>query len=176
MQRSSTPFASASLPSAGTFAVFNSPPVTLGSDWPDPFWKQTSCVLQSSGPVYFTRMLLASSYPHLIVRLLTLIEINSSGSKDMHRSIYTSPLQSDIALFSQGVAIWINGTQPVTTWAGFRTTRNTFPFARLARTTLVDGSWSFLYHQMNSTTIAEEQRDESLKDWVFTEYITTSDS
>lgn len=94
----------------------------------------------------------------------------------MHRSSYTSRLQSDIALFSQGVAIWINGTQPVTTWAGYRMPRNTFPFARLARTTLVDGSWSFLYHQMNSTTIAEEQRDESLKDWVSTEYITISDS
>ena len=90
----------------------------------------------------------------------------------MHGSIYIHhPFSQILHSFPQGVAIWINGTQPVTTWAGFRTPRNTFPFARLARTILVDGSWSFLYHQMNSTTIAEEQRDEPLKDWVFIEYI-----
>lgn len=94
----------------------------------------------------------------------------------MDMSTYTSRLQSDIALFSPGVAIWINGTQPVTTKAGVKTPRNPFPFARLASTTLADASLTFLYHQMNSTTIAEEQWDGTIRDWVSTEYITISDS
>lgn len=94
----------------------------------------------------------------------------------MDMSIYTSRLQSDIAFFCPEVAIWINGTQPVTTVAGVKTPRNTFPFARLASTTLADASLTFLYHQMNSTTIAEEQWDVTIRDWVSTEYITISNS
>lgn len=77
--------------------------------------------------------------PRLIVRLLTVTEIDSSGFEDTHRSIDISRLQSDIVLFSHGVVIWINGTQPVTTWGGVKTPRNTFPFARLASTTLAGG-------------------------------------
>lgn len=94
----------------------------------------------------------------------------------MDMSIYTSRLQSDIAFFGPEVAIWINGTQPITTEAGIKTPRNTFPFARLASAILADASSSFLYHQMNSTTIAEEQWDGTIEDWVSTEYITISDS
>ena len=53
---------------------------------------------------------------------------------------------------------------------------NIFPFARLASVTLADESTTFLYHQMNGTTFAEEQWDASENAWVGTEYITISNS
>jgi len=53
---------------------------------------------------------------------------------------------------------------------------NTFPFSRLASVTSKDGSASYLYHQMNGTTLAEEQFDKSLNLWLPTVYITVSDS
>lgn len=38
-----------------------------------------------------------------------------------------------------------------------------YPFARLASVILADQSSTFLYHQLNGTTFAEEQWDTSLK-------------
>ena len=34
---------------------------------------------------------------------------------------------------------------------------NVFPFARLASVTTLDASFTYLYHQMNGTTFAEEE-------------------
>lgn len=53
---------------------------------------------------------------------------------------------------------------------------NEFPFTRLASVTLTDGSATYLYHQMNGTTFAEEQWDDTLRTWLSPEYITVSDS
>ena len=47
-----------------------------------------------------------------------------------------------------------------------------FPLTRLASVNSADKSTTFLYHQINGTTFAEEQWDESLKFWVATEYLT----
>ena len=77
---------------------------------------------------------------------------------------YSSIRQSDVVLFGSFYAMWINGTQPIS----FSNTQsavlpdNTLPFTRLASASLADQSVTFLYHQMNGTTIAEEQWDASL--------------
>ena len=90
--------------------------------------------------------------------------------------------QSDIATFgSLNSAMWINGTQPMfyfDDWVsdGATLPDNVFPFKRLASVTVADKSTTFLYHQMNETTIAEEQWDESLSLWLPSVYITVSDS
>ena len=104
---------------------------------------------------------------------------------------YTSIHQSDVAVFGSYFGIWINGTQPAIIDIangnsdilvdgmpvnGFPfAPNNAFPFARLASVTSADQSTTFLYHQMNGTTFAEEQWDASLSAWIPTEYITVSD-
>ena len=93
---------------------------------------------------------------------------------------YTSIHQSDIACFGSngGICICINGTQPVLLSpesTGITPPNNKFPFKRLASVTSTDGT-TYLYHQMNGTTFAEEQWDGLSQGWVGTEYITVSDS
>ena len=51
---------------------------------------------------------------------------------------------------------------------------NVFPFTRLASMTLADESYTYLYHQINGTTFAEEQWDNVLGAWTATEYIPIS--
>ena len=88
--------------------------------------------------------------------------------------------QSDIAVFGNQSwgAIWINGTQPVLMSFGSfpqpMLPSNEFPFKRLASVTSTDGSATYLYHQMNGTTFAEEQWDDKTGIWLRTEYITVS--
>ena len=87
---------------------------------------------------------------------------------------YSSIRQSDVALFGNDYAMWVNGTQPASS-PGVQTAAlpdNSFPFTRLASATLADQSATFLYHQMNGTTFAEEQWDASLSAWTPTVYIT----
>ena len=87
----------------------------------------------------------------------------------------TSIQQSDIAMFGSSYAIWINGTQPALINAD-QTPNNSFPFSRLASVTLADQSATFLYHQINGTTFAEEQWDASENAWIPSVYISVSDS
>ncbi len=92
----------------------------------------------------------------------------------------TSIHQSDIALFGSQYGIWINGTQPVLIRLGPspvppRVPDNEFPFTGLASVSSTDGSATYLYHQMNGTTFAEEQWDDSLEAWLSPEYITVLD-
>ena len=95
---------------------------------------------------------------------------------------YSSIHQSDIAVFGQGFTIWINHTRPVVDVqdyvgppiAPLKPPNNKFPFARLASITLADGSYSYLYHQINGTTFAEEQWDLIQQAWTATEYISIS--
>ena len=110
---------------------------------------------------------------------ITFILASTPPSKD-----YVSIHQSDITGFgSQSpLALWINGTQPaliptVTEYTESATLpSNEFPFKRLASVTSTDGSATYLYHQMNGTTFAEEQWDDTLRAWLRTEYIIVSDS
>lgn len=82
--------------------------------------------------------------------------------------------QSDIAMFSGISYIWIDGTQPVS-GSYEPTPNNSFPFSRLASVNSADESSTFLYHQMNDTTFAEEHWDSSSGAWIAPEYITIPD-
>ena len=79
-------------------------------------------------------------------------------------------------MFGEEAVIWINGTNPIIL-QGFGSPPlpdNVFPFARLAWTTSADNSFTYLYHQINGTTLAEEQWSQSLSSWTATEYIPIS--
>lgn len=91
---------------------------------------------------------------------------------------YTSIRQSDIAMFGTEYAMLVNGTKPGVLYGtpSDLLPDNAFPFTRLASVTLADQSATFLYHQINGTTFAEEQWDNSLKAWNSTEYIIVSDT
>ena len=88
--------------------------------------------------------------------------------------------QPDITAFGPTSGIWINGTQPVILEPGDlakpQLPSNEFPFTRLASIATIDGLTTYLYHQMNGTTFAEEQWDDRLGIWLPTEYINVSDS
>ena len=85
---------------------------------------------------------------------------------------------SDIATFGSAYFIWINGTQPV---AGVTedaipvaaAPNSWFPFARLASAT--SQPMTYLYHQINGTTLAEEQWNDKEFTWGVTEYINVPD-
>lgn len=89
-------------------------------------------------------------------------------------SDYDSIHQSDIATIGRDQNyIWINGTRPTAVDIGnMNMPNNTFPFARLASVTTPDQSITYLYHQMNGTTFAEEEWVESVADWGPPTYIT----
>ena len=68
--------------------------------------------------------------------------------------------------------MWINGTQPMMALSDQSGLPNsTFPFARLAGARSADRAATFVYHQINGTTFAEEQRDLTVGTWLDTEYI-----
>ena len=84
-------------------------------------------------------------------------------------------------MFGTNYAIGFNGTQPALLGAeggGLDPDlpNNSFPFARLASVTLADQSATFIHHQINGTTFAEEQWDNLHLAWVLTMYITVSNS
>lgn len=83
--------------------------------------------------------------------------------------------QSDIAMLGNIGIIWINGTQPVM-GQDYPPPDNSFPFTRLASVSSADGSSTFLYHQINDTTFAEEHWDPSSRAWLAPDYITIPDS
>ena len=94
----------------------------------------------------------------------------------------TAIRQSDLVTFGSGASciLWINGNKPLiystpnsmVDGANCVAPSTVFPFARLASVTLLDGSVTYLYHQINGTTLAEEQFVNSLSKWLPTQYIT----
>ena len=93
----------------------------------------------------------------------------------------TNPLiQSDLALIVPAdFAVWVNGTQPTSFYYGnkfkpsnFPVPGGAFPFARLASIAETDGSTSYLYHQLNGTTIVEEQWNQAESNWITPIFIT----
>ena len=130
----------------------------------------------STGPGNFslTGIHYATPSTELFREIIIILGFVPPSNKD-YRSIH----QSDVAAFGSYYSIWINGTQPVLIGeddSNPSLPSSEFPFKRLASVTLTDGSATYLYHQMNGTTFAEEQWDDSLQNWVSTEYITVSDS
>ena len=82
--------------------------------------------------------------------------------------------QSDMAMILNKVdqgGIWINKSQPVTEDNLLNTPKNTFPFARLASASTLDNQTTYLYHQMNGTTFAEEAYDAFVGEWGEPTYI-----
>ena len=108
---------------------------------------------------------------------ITFMLESTKPSKD-----YTSIRQSDIAGFgSNGYGIWINGTQSALILPPYNSEIPTlpsteFPFKRLASVKSDDGLTTFLYHQMDGATFAEEQWDDGVGAWSHPELITVSDT
>lgn len=96
----------------------------------------------------------------------------SSSTTDMNK---ITTRHSDVAVIQPENFFWVNGTQPVMS-LNSAPPESSFPFARLASATVSDLSTTYLYHQINGTTIAEELWDNSLNAWMATEYITVSES
>lgn len=103
--------------------------------------------------------------------------IDLHGPSSHTEADYSLVHRSDIATFGTGNVIWINGTQPLgfpllNLEPGLRTTgtpTGPFPFARLASVT--SQSLTYLYHQINGTTFAEETWDDTEGSWGPTQYI-----
>lgn len=106
----------------------------------------------------------------------------NSDLKDLGHS---GILDSDIALNTAAQsAIFVNNTKPTSIFYyedgerpstgafNYAEPNSSFPFSRLASVTLADKSASFLYHQINETTFAEEQWVASLADWLPPSYFT----
>ena len=90
---------------------------------------------------------------------------------------YPSTRSFDLAYLDTGngvIAVWVNGTYVYSigdyVYDKGAVPQVSFPFARLASIN-VPGKSCYLYHQINGTTLAEEQYDFSLRQWLTT-YIT----
>ena len=86
---------------------------------------------------------------------------------------YPSTRSFDFAFINSGkatFAVWVNGTNvyPVEDDSDGRPVlpQTSFPFTRLASINVPENSSSYLYHQINETTLAEEQYDDSLHEWL----------
>ena len=86
---------------------------------------------------------------------------------------------SDLALIGPWqFVVWVNGTELAVIYflsddpKLLPSSGPLFPFKRLASATSPDSSASYLYHQINGTTFAEEQWDNSTNQWLSSSYIT----
>ena len=90
--------------------------------------------------------------------------------------IYPSIRSFDFAYLNTDeatMAVWVNGTNvyPISVdeeYSGKVVPQVSFPFTRLASINL-PGKSCYLYHQINDTTLAEEQYDFSLHEWLTTD-------
>ena len=173
----STPFTSgANLSGPFIGALFYSPPESslFGSG----SFTYAQYLIGPGGPgIFSTGMSCASFVSQMISYKLTF-----PVEPDLAMIDETLIHQSDVAIFgtdSSPNAIWINGMQPaiyglLSDYQVLGTPNNTFPFKRL--TSVITEQSTFLYHQMNGTTFAEEQWDASSSVWTPSVYITVSDS
>ena len=67
--------------------------------------------------------------------------------------------------------IWVNKSKPEALYNTYNVPKNTFPFARLASVTTLDNQTTYLYHQINGTTFAEELFEVSAAEWGEPAYI-----
>lgn len=99
---------------------------------------------------------------------------------DSHFGQYPSSFlnieKSDLAIIDYGsgvFAFWINGTTPSLLGYNNIISSNigpnvSFPFKRLASINIPEQNTSYLYHQIDGTTLAEEHYDYSLSRWLST--------
>ena len=109
----------------------------------------------------------------VIYELTSTVAYSSSSNLETD---YSSIQLSDLALFGANNAIWVNHTQPTVVDSSYGTLPpdTAFPFSRLASTSVYGSTYTYLYHQMNGTTFAEEQWDDTEGAWTATDYITIS--
>ena len=89
---------------------------------------------------------------------------------------YLNIEKSDLVIIDYGIrpfALWINGTKPsVLSYTGYIEVDDapnvSFPFTRLASITSPEQNTSYLYHQIDGTTLAEERYEYSLGQWLST--------
>ena len=134
----------------------------------DMTWSETYFIGLNGSGSYGSRMHSASLYPILFVLMLIL------GAAGLAEVAGPSIHQSDVAIFGSLNQIWIDGTQPVT--FGAAPPNVSFPFRRLASVSSADQLTTYLYHQINGTTLAEEQWDNPSQIWSLSQYITVSES
>ena len=92
-------------------------------------------------------------------------------------SDFGSLQQSDMAVIMNNVGqdvFWINKGKPASVDSTTSMLKNTFPFARLASATTLDNQTTYLYHQMNGTTFAEESYQASVGEWGESTYISVT--
>lgn len=104
---------------------------------------------------------------------VTPVNITEAGNPDTPINIARDQIhRSDLVMSGPGTLMWINGTQPMMALSDESALPNSsFPFARLASARSADRAATFVYHQINGTTFAEEQRDLTVGTWLDTEYI-----
>lgn len=96
------------------------------------------------------------------------------SDEHLNYTLSDSLQQSDMAMIRNNVdqgVIWINKSQPATEDTLLNMPKNTFPFARLASASTPDNQTTYLYHQMNETTLAEEAYDALVGQWGEPTYI-----
>ena len=89
---------------------------------------------------------------------------------------YLSVEESDLAIINFGsgtFAFWINGTTPSLLGYNGASSDNvgpnvSFPFKRLASINPPEHETSYVYHQIDGTTLAEEYYEYSLSQWLST--------
>ena len=140
----------------------------------------------TSGPGNFSLPGMPILIPRKIARKLTFtvvsLDFNQLISDEGNGFLVGNLIhRSDIAMIGPGYSytIWVNGTQPTLIApdpTSIKMPDNAFPFTRLASVISADQSTTFLYHQINGTTFAEEVYDASQNAWTAPVYITISDS
>ena len=115
-----------------------------------------------------------------LLGLMTWAEDNH-GSGPYSQPTYVGIDDSDIVIVGAAqFAIWVSGTEAMAFSYGeprsYETPNVSFPFKRLASTTSPDRTESYLYHQINKTTIAEEVFIESANSWLASNCITVGES
>lgn len=99
--------------------------------------------------------------------------ITEAGNPDSPTNITRDQIhRSDLVMSGPETLMWIDGTRPMMALSDQTALPNSsFPFARLASVRSADGTATFVYHQINGTTFAEEQWDLIEETWLDTEYI-----
>ena len=97
-------------------------------------------------------------------------------SADTFHFFQDPTLRSDIAIFGNRYAVWVNDNQRASPMGNIvEMPDNSFPFARLTSATSADQSATFVYHQMDGTTFTEEQWDDTQRRWLPSVNITVAD-
>lgn len=103
--------------------------------------------------------------------LIISLDLNTVHNAQSHSSFLNQSIeQSDIAAMP-GFVVFVQKSELSFLWIGGLDTapmpRSSFPFTRLAKAFSVnDSTVTFLYHQLDTSTFAEEQWDTSIGDWL----------